>query len=107
MHQALRNTVEAKYNELTSEVNFADDLEPAQIKQWREMTKAKKKEIGEYRDQLNKLEMDMMKADVEAKLKEIMAEVPGVEDLFAYRRGSIGFVRFPTASGMWNFIRKF
>ena len=54
-------TVEAKYNELTSEVNFADDLEPAQIKQWREMTKAKKKEIGEYRDQLNKLEMDMMK----------------------------------------------
>jgi hypothetical protein len=54
-------TVEAKYNELTSELMLADDLEPAQIKQWREMTKAKKKDIAEYRDQLNKLEMDMMK----------------------------------------------
>ena len=56
-------TVEAKYNELTSELMLADDLEPAQIKQWREMTKAKKKDIAEYRDQLNKLEMDMMKED--------------------------------------------
>ena len=50
---------------------------------------------------------DMMKTDVEAKLMEIMAGVAGVEDHFAYRRGSIGFVRFVTTDDMWMFIRKF
>ena len=48
-----------------------------------------------------------MKAEVEAKLKGIMSGTAGVEDLYAYRRGSIGFVRFNTDDDMWRFLKTF
>ena len=52
-------------------------------------------------------EQDSMKKDVETKVNQLVSSVGGVEDVYAYRRGSLGFVRFTEASAMWKFLKEF
>ena len=44
---------------------------------------------------------------MEAKPKEVVKHWGGIEEVYAYRRGSIGFVRFITADAMWAFVKGF
>lgn len=51
-------------------------------------------------------EPDSMRGEVECKVGE-SKDVRGVEEIYVYRRGSIGFVRFCTADAMSKFLEKF
>ena len=55
--------ITTKFQELTSELSLADDLEPSQMKQWREMKKVKKREMewdrGMDRNRDRNREMEM------------------------------------------------
>ena len=52
-------------------------------------------------------EEDSLKADVvEALNKGVAKHVQGIEEVYAYRRGSIAFIRFRTVDLMWNFLKK-
>ena len=52
-------------------------------------------------------DMDTMKSEVEAKVSEITHDIGGVEEVYAYRRGSVGFARFTTTDAMWKFLKTF
>ena len=52
-------------------------------------------------------EEDSIKADVVHKVKDILKDVGGVEDVFAYRRGSIGFARFQSIGAMYKFLEQY
>ena len=50
---------------------------------------------------------DSYKREVENKVQQTVAGATGVEEIYAYRRGSIGFVRFLTADDMWKYLKDF
>ena len=50
---------------------------------------------------------DSTKSVVEEKVRQVMGTATGVDEIYAYRRGSIGFVRFRTADDMWKFLKEF
>ena len=52
-------------------------------------------------------QLDSMKNDVEAKIKDIVQHWGGVDEAYAYRRCSIGFVRFMTVDAMCAFVKGF
>ena len=52
-------------------------------------------------------EEDSFKIDVQNKVSGIMKDVNGVEDIFAYRRGSIGFARFKSADAMHKSLQMY
>ena len=51
-------------------------------------------------------EQDSMKADVEKHIADMVKGQTGYEDHYAYRRGSIGFVRFQSVDDMWSYLKK-
>ena len=51
-------------------------------------------------------EEDSMQGDVVDKVNDILKDVGGVEDVSAYRRGSIGFARFQSVGGMFKFLEQ-
>ena len=51
-------------------------------------------------------EMDSQKEIVEADLTELLKGVTGVQEIYAYRRGSIGFARFLSADDTWAYLKK-
>ena len=51
-------------------------------------------------------QQDSMKAEVETHIEGMVKAEPGYEDHYAYRRGSIGFVRFKSADQMWTYLKK-
>ena len=51
-------------------------------------------------------EMDSKKESVEADVAELLKGVAGVQEIYAYRRGSIGFARFRSVDDMWAYLKK-
>ena len=52
-------------------------------------------------------EEDSLKADVVDNVDDILKHVGGVEDVFAYRRGSIAFARFQSVGAMFKFLEQY
>ena len=52
-------------------------------------------------------EQDSMRTEVEQAVKDFTKHTSGIEEIYAYRRGSIGFIRFLTADAMWKFLKAF
>ena len=48
-----------------------------------------------------------MKSDVEMNVKDVVNHWGGIDEIYAYRRGTVGFVRFKTVDAMWAFIKGF
>ena len=51
-------------------------------------------------------EQGSMKNEIEHDVKELLKDERGVEEVYAYRRGSIGFIRFSSSGEMWAFLKK-